>query len=547
MSLVAGLCVSVAATCQAITHVDVLVAYDTTAAKWTADAALDQQTFAEGQIAKANEVLKNSGLGDVFDFRLVGVHTGAFAYDGMATTLDAAIDSNDPAWAALRSDRDKAGADIVVVLVDAGVDSVQKGNSKSMMPFVNGERKYGLDFPQAAAWLQWFAPQAYGIVDIAASSSGYTFVHEIGHVMGAGHSEILSPSYSEPGPQLYSYSAAMMMQGSDGSYYATVMGYNSTGYPGSPSYTILPCFSSPDVVNPATGEALGDATHDNVLTLRNTYAKVAAFRSEVQSSDPGTTPDTPPVAPSDPYMVAVEFEAKKTTITAAVRDGDSIAGIAEFVVAATKKGESKVSGSIFGIDGKKKSVKGTKCKVYDNGDGVARVTLDGVAVKGMEGTLSVTLGSDRSLTNGSVGPLSLVSAPMGIDPSVSVAGFYIADIPNTIMGLEVVRVLPSADNPEEVKLGTRWQVAKGGRVKLMKNRDTGISELVFNGTGNFSSLKLNYQSKTSTFKGSFTAYALDGARLKQFKFNVTGVVVDGMGIGIATCRKAGITLDVFVK
>lgn len=564
-----ALCAGIALTCQAITHIDVLVAYDTTATKWMVDAGLDQQTFAEGQVAKANGVLNNSGLGEVFDFRLVGIHTGAFSYQNMDLTLDAAVESKDSSWAALHSDRDKAGADIVVVLVDADVTSGQTGNSTALEPYAAEEgkeleRKYNLDFPGAQEYLKWFAERAYAVVDIASAKNGYAFVHEIGHVMGAGHSESL---LNGPGPQLFSYSAAMMMQGSDANYYATVMGYSATGHPGSATYKVLPYFSSPEVVYPETGDALGDATHNNALTLRNTYAKVAVFRSEAKSSDsdttPGTTPvapsnpdsdttpDTTPVAPSNPDRVAVGFTAKKTTIIAAVKDEDAIIGIAEFVVAATKKGESKVSGSIFGIDGKKKSVKGKKCKVYDNGDGVARVTLDGVAVKGMEGTLSVTLGGDMSLFNGSIGSLSLVSASRGFDSSMSAADFYIAEIPDTIMGDEVVQsaeyggdkysLLPSVAEPEKVSLGTRWTVAKGGKVKFKD----GKFELA--GSRNFSLLKLSYQEKTGTFKGSFTMYVISGGKLKKLKFNVTGVVVDGEGIGVANCKKAGLTLDVFVK
>ena len=543
LSVIVGLCVSIVATCQAITHVDVLVAYDTSAAQWISSASLGQQTFAEGQVAKANLVLQNSGLGDVFDFRLVGVHNGVFAYKDMDTTLMEAVDSTDPSWTALRSDRDKTGADMVIVLVNTGISSGQMGNSNGLEPTVNDERKYDLDFPQAEEWLKWFAERAYGIVDVAAANDDYTFVHEMGHIMGAGHSDVIS---THPGPQLYEYSIAVMAQGSDDKYYSTVMGYNVTGYSGSPYYTILPCFSSPNVKNPVTGDVLGDATHDNARTLRNTYAKVAAFRGEGggASVNPSST------------AVAGEFTAKKTFITAAVKDGSSVVGIAEFMVTATKKGESKVSCSIIDLDGKKKKMKAVKSKVYDNGDGIARATVSGVVVKGIDGLLSATLGSDGSLTGGSLGSLSLVPAVKGIEGSSS-AGFYIAAIPDMVNGVEVVQsvtyggseysVLPSSAKPEEVQLGVKWTVAKGGKVMFKKNRDTGVSELVLNGTGNFSALRLNYQAKTGAFKGSFTAYALGDSKLKKYKFKVTGVAVDGKGTGVASCKNAGLSLDVFVE
>ena len=550
-SVIVGLCVSIVATCQAITHVDVLVAYDTSAAQWISNASLGQQTFAEGQIAKANKVLQNSGLGDVFDFRLVGIHSGAFTYKDMVTTLKEAVASTEQSWTALRSDRDKAGADMVMILVNTGKSSGQMGNSNGMEPYVGPslERKYGLDFSGAEEWLKWFAESAYGIVDVAAANDGYTFVHEMGHIMGAGHADIISVA---PGPQLYDYSRAVMAQGSDNNYYSTVMGYNVTGYSGSPYYTVLPYFSSPNVKNPDTGDALGDATHDNVRTLRNTYAKVAAFRAEA-SSPSGSSGS----AASGGAMAATgEFTAKKTVVTAAVRDRGSVVGIAEFTVAATKKGESRVSCSIIGLDGKKKTMKPVKSKVYDNGDGIARATVSGAVVKGADGLLSATIGSDGSLTGGSLGSLSLLPAVKGIGGS-SVAGFYIAAIPAAINGEEVVQsvtygggeysVLPSSAKPEEVQLGVKWTVAKGGKVMLKKNKDTGASELVLKGTGNFSALRLNYQAKTGAFKGSFTAYALGDDKLKKYKFNVTGVAVDGKGIGVAICKNANIALDVFVE
>ena len=544
-SVIVGLCVSIVATCQAITHVDVLVAYDTSAAQWISNASLGQQTFAEGQIAKANMVLQNSGLGDVFDFRLVGIHSGAFTYKDMVTTLKEAVESTEQSWTALRTDRDKAGADIVMILVNTGKTSGQMGNSETFKPEVNGERKYGIDFPQAADWLKWFAEQAYGIVDVASADSGYTFVHEMGHIMGAGHADVLS---YDPGPQLYDYSRAVMAQGSDGNYYATVMGYDVTGFSGSPRYTILPYFSSPEVVNPATGDALGDTSHDNVRTLRNTYAKVAAFRAE-PSSSPGS-------AASGGAVAAAAFKAKKTVVTAAVKDGNSVVGIAEFTVAATKKGQSRVSGFVIGLDGKKTTMKAVKSQVYDNGDGIARVTVSGIVVKGVDGLLNATLGSDGSLMDGSLGSFALALADKGMGGS-SVASFYVAETPKTISGDEVVQsvsygggeysVLPTSAKPEEVQLGAKWTVAKGGKVMLKKNSDAGALELVINGTGNFSALRLNYQAKTGVFKGSFTAYALGDGKLKKYKFNITGVAVDGKGVGVAICKKAGLSLDVIVE
>ena len=45
--------------------------------------------------------------------------------------------------------------------------------------------------------------------------------------------------------------------------------------------------------------------------------------------------------------------------------------------------------------------------------------------------------------------------------------------------------------------------------------------------------------KNCTFKGSFTAYALAGGKLRKVKVQVSGVVLGGAGYGTASARKAG--------
>lgn len=537
--------------CQALTHVDVLVAYDTSAARWMSDSNLEFEVFAERQIVQANQVLANSGLGGEFDFRLVGVHRGMFTHadtGDMLPTLEAAVQSADPSWNDLRTARDAAGADIVVVLVNDSHVGSPRGLSYTLEPYVSidgGEpvRQYGLEFGGVDLYLEWFANVSFSIVDIAAANSSYVFLHEMCHVMGAGHSDTLSPTYGEPGPQLYTYSSAFMGQGSDGNYYATVMGYNVTGYPDSANYKVLPYFSSPNVKNPETGDVLGDAMHDNVLTLRNAYAKIAALRAETPSKP---TPST---------VVPGAFNEKKTYISAAVKDAGSIVGYAEFTVAATKKGLSTVSGTVLGLNGKSVKIKNTKCEVYAGEDGVAYVALDGVAVKGWSGSLRATLWSDGSISNASIGSASLVSAVKGM--AATTANFYITEQLATIMGGEVVQsvvvggveqsALPYASSPESIATGAKWSVAKAGRLKLVKDRATGAVNLVATGTQNFSALKLSYQAKTGAFKGSFTAYVLLDGKLKKFTFNITGVAVDGKGVGVAVNKKTGITLGVVVE
>ena len=555
--------VALAFVAEAVTHVDVLVAYDTSAQQWLEGEGLVTQDFAESQIALANLVLENSGLANSFDFRLAGVHSGTFLYDkdfGLKNTLDAAIEASAPAWVALRNDRDKYGADIVAILADTGVTSGEMGLAWGMAPAVqmngSGEyvRQWGLDFSLVKEWLAWFAERAFCIVDVAAADRSGVFVHEIGHVMGAGHADI--STLQESGPQLYPYSSGMMVQGIDGNHYATIMGYVSDQTSSSPNYEILPYFSSPDVVNPITGEPLGDATHNNAQTLRNTYGVVSKFRAEVGGTDGGED-IVAPIA----VQVQEIFTARKTTFKCALRDGGNVVGVAQIVVAATKKGVSKVTGYVIGLDGKKKSLKGTKCEVFGDGNGVAYVTLDGVVVKGYQSPLHVTLGSDGSVLDGSLGDIDITSATIGMDAQS--AGFYIDEPLDFVLGNEVLQsieygdaeypLLPYEDCAERVTTGAKWKVAaKAGKIKMVKDRAAGTSYLVpvlgaGNANTNLSGLKLSYQAKTGVFKGSFTAYALVNARLKKYKFNVTGVVADSVGTGIAIFKKAGLSLKVIVE
>ena len=57
--------------------------------------------------------------------------------------------------------------------------------------------------------------------------------------------------------------------------------------------------------------------------------------------------------------------------------------------------------------------------------------------------------------------------------------------------------------------------------------------------------------KKGTFKGSFKVYALKGAgkarKLKKYTVNVSGVVVDGVGYGTATCKKPAVAWPVTVR
>ena len=295
--------------------VDVLVAFDRSAMAWLAENGYgSRDEFAEICLRKMNWVLENSGLLDEFSFQLAGTaevdvdvpesyHAVAGYYDSDGNyeeegytdlsrvlddaTGDTTAGKRSPKWTALRAERELACADVVSLLVASETDGTVG-------------LAYSLDRTSVVT-PEYFSDHAYSVVCIERVMKDCTQVHEIGHLMGAGHSDQMDSDYymgsdgvSLLGPQLFPYSAGMYFNEADGEGAAsderdwlwryTVMGYN---YPG-PSWGLdiygdpifaagEPCFSSPDLFS-ENGVAKGDALHDNARTLRETYAFVANYR-----------------------------------------------------------------------------------------------------------------------------------------------------------------------------------------------------------------------------------------------------------------------------
>ena len=268
-------------------EVDILVVFDKSAIRCLSSVGRETLEYAEAQVAKMNLVISNSRLGNEFKMRLVGVMNGAFdvtkdcgrdedAY--LEKAIDLATESDLEVWKAVRAERDRLGADVVVILGDSCPDvrsDDEIGGTVGIAFSLYGDRyrltKYGLDNGRE---------NAYAACNVRVVAIDCTFAHEVGHLMGAGHSDLLDRRYSAPGPQLFYYSAALMYRdGVDGEYYFTVMGYDSTdGGFWSPTYKEVPYYSSPYLAHPVTGSALGDSNHDNVETLRKTYAIISQYR-----------------------------------------------------------------------------------------------------------------------------------------------------------------------------------------------------------------------------------------------------------------------------
>jgi len=251
-------------------YVDVLVAYDTQAASYVAASGGNITNFAEVAVQKMNTAIANTGLDSCYRYRLVGVFAaegdagGALSYVldsivGEGTTL------NGYNWSVLNDVRESVCADVVTVLIDNGTAWGNTGIGFSL-------ESYNADYFDAA----------FNACLVRAVEEGHTMTHEVGHNMGAGHSDAMA-DVDNRGPQFYEYSSGFYFT-VDGRRYHTIMAYDEDGYGN--YYTLVPYFSSPDYTY--GGVAVGDASHDNTRTLRNNFKLVSDFRKpSFVSSDVG--------------------------------------------------------------------------------------------------------------------------------------------------------------------------------------------------------------------------------------------------------------------
>ena len=252
--------------------VDVLVAYDNGAGDWLDSEDEDAETFAQSAVSRMNTALANTGLNSSFRFRLVGV----CPVDARSTDLNAvlvAVTDGTGAWESVSSKREELGADIVTTLIDTGSAYGTTGLGWSLEDEANSG-----DY-------SWFSESAYNVCAVRSVAISHTMTHEVGHNMGAGHSDRQSV---QPGPQLFDYSSGYYFT-ANGNNYHTVMAYDTDGHT-AVSYVEVPYFSSP--LHSYEGTAVGDSFHDNTRTLKNTFEQVAAFRAA--KTEPVIDPDPEP-------------------------------------------------------------------------------------------------------------------------------------------------------------------------------------------------------------------------------------------------------------
>ena len=236
--------------------VDVLVAYDAFARRWVEKDGGDVTNFAGSAVARMNVAVTNSGIQASLLFRLAGVESvgavGGTDFDG---TLDA-VTSGTGEWKVVREARERLGADVAVTLIDTG----------------SAYGTTGLSWALDSEGYDDFSEYAFSICAIRAVAESHTMTHEVGHLMGAGHSDRQAP-WLDPGPLLHPYSSGCYFE-TNGVPCRTIMAYDDDGYGN--LYEETPYFSTPEVA--LAGVPVGTPTNDNARTLRETAVYVSGFR-----------------------------------------------------------------------------------------------------------------------------------------------------------------------------------------------------------------------------------------------------------------------------
>lgn len=306
-----------------------------------------------------------------------------------------------------------------------------------------------------------------------------------------------------------------------------------------------------------------------IQTLIDPIQPSVPVSSDPVSPDPVTpvpvnpTPVRPdPVTPGYEVIEATDITApyeapKAVTLQGAVYDGGKVVGIVELKLGKVnaRKGTSKVSGSFTGLDGKKLAMKAVNLGGID-GTAPASVSLE---VKNL-GTMNVTIGGTQFA--GSLGGWHVQSAAVGGNWTKGMAAVYVDATSASLPAGTLEGLLPYCE-PIIINKG-KWAFSKAASVKWAKPKNGAELPEIYDeesgkgliidtdkGKTNRSGLKLTYTPKKGAFKGSFKVYALEGSgkatKLKKYTVKVSGVVVDGVGYGTATCKRPAATWPVTVR
>ena len=259
-------------------------------------------------------------------------------------------------------------------------------------------------------------------------------------------------------------------------------------------------------------EPAGDPTVNSAATEERT--------EKVQAG--GARVDVPVVQPAGAFAA----EKARTDNGVLIQDGAAV-GILQVKVGKESKGESKVSVTVIGLDGKKYTSKAVKVRI----GGTETQTFE---VKKL-GTLTLTFGANGF--SGSLNGAVATSVDATSATTDGAATFAAGDL-SSLAGV-LTDYLPKGEAVS--RSAKKWAVvAKAGKLKYVKpNAKKNIAGGLEAKGSNIAGLKLTYAPKTQTFKGSFKVWTFDSAKnkLKSVSAKVTGVVVNGAGYGQVMVKK----------
>ncbi len=263
--------------------IDILFVFDANAAPYVQNKGYTIDSYAQMQIERMNTVLANNSLNEVFSYRKVGVMTvNASSNHVYAVDLFSEAycrDSSSP-WYPIQVQKKALKADIALCFVCTGSEYGTTGVA------------WGLNNEPISDFRAW----GYACCSVENSVSSYVTAHEVGHVLGCGHSNIQSyvdaNGDSNNGPQFTSplkpYSCGYHIKNSrGGGVYHTVMAYNYDKDKN--PYTQIPYYSDP--TKSYNGYTVGTAeNNDNARVLRETAEQCSMWYVNPEADESGETP-----------------------------------------------------------------------------------------------------------------------------------------------------------------------------------------------------------------------------------------------------------------
>jgi len=239
--------------------VDLLLVFDRGAAQWVKSRG-GITNFAEKAVQKANQALRNNGLTSTFKFRLVDVMKVEDVRKDLHVALSY-VSTGCGEWEKVKTRRDLCGADIVCALIDTGVSGGTVGLGNTIVSYYEGQI------------VEQFAERAFNVCAVRAVHSGHTMTHEIGHNMGAQHSDAQDDD-NRPHDEIRPYAHGYYLE-EEGKH--TIMAYWKKNSEATVQYEAIPYFSSPNSY--WNGTAVGTAAlNDNARTIKEMSPYVKNFR-----------------------------------------------------------------------------------------------------------------------------------------------------------------------------------------------------------------------------------------------------------------------------